>query len=63
MYISMLMLIGGWLLIVGYAYVVLLLLVDDSFSDMPPWVALVWPVILLPVYAWLLFSRWAGRQP
>jgi hypothetical protein len=59
--ISVLIVFGGALLMSGYLYVTFLLLLNDSISDMPPWVPFAWPLILPPVYAWILVSRWTGR--
>lgn len=44
-----------------YVYGAFLLLLNDSSADMPPWVPVLWPFVLPPVYAWIAVARWFGR--
>lgn len=58
---SALMVLGGALLMSGYAYVAVLLRLNDSCRDLPQWVPLAWPVVLPLAIGWVLVGRVFGR--
>lgn len=57
------MVFGGGLLMSGYAYVAVLLRLNDSFRDLPTWVPLAWPVLLPLAVGSMFVSSVFGRTP